>query len=49
MFAYLKHIGVQIKEKITGKTASGYRLFGKIQGRKSQFMNLALFADQSGH
>ena len=24
VFTYLKHIGVQIKEKITGKTASGF-------------------------
>ena len=31
-----------IKENITGKTASGFSLFGKIQGQKSQFMNLAL-------
>ena len=44
VFTYLKHIGVQIKEKkITGKTASGFLLFVKIQGRKSQLMNLALF------
>ena len=43
VFTYLKHIGVQIKEKITGKTASGFFFFGKIQGRKSQLMNLALW------
>ena len=41
-FTYLKQICVQIKENITGKTASGFLLFGKIQGQKSQFMNLAL-------
>ena len=35
VFTYLKHKGVQIKEKITGKTASGFLLFGKIQGRKA--------------
>ena len=47
IFSYLKYIGVQIKENIIGKTESGYRLFfGKIQGRKSQFMNLALFGVQ---
>ena len=38
---YLKQICVQIKENITGKTASVFLLFGKIQGQKSQFMNLA--------
>ena len=27
VFTYLKHIGVQLKEKITGKTASGFLLF----------------------
>ena len=27
VFTYLKHIGVQINEKITGKTASGFLLF----------------------
>ena len=27
VFTYLKHKGVQIKEKITGKTASGFLLF----------------------
>ena len=35
VFTYLKRIGVQIKEKITGKTASGFYFFGKIQGRKT--------------
>ena len=39
---YLKQIFVQIKENITGKTASSFLFFGKIQGQKSQFMNLAL-------
>ena len=27
VFTYLKHIGVQVKEKITVKTASGFLLF----------------------
>ena len=27
VFTYLKHIGVQIKEKITGKTTSGFFAF----------------------
>ena len=27
VFTYLKHIGVQLKEKITGKAASGFSLF----------------------
>ena len=43
-FSYLKEIYMQIKEHITGKTASGFWLFGKIQGQKSQFMNLALYS-----
>ena len=42
VFTYLKQICVQIKENITGKTATGFLLFGKIQGQKGQFMNLAL-------
>ena len=42
VFTYLKYICLQIKEKITGKTASGFLLFGKIQGQKSQFMNPAV-------
>ena len=33
-FAYLKHISVQIKEKITCKTASGFLLFGINTGPK---------------
>ena len=42
--AYLKNIGIQIKEKKTGKTAIGFGLlFGNIQGRKGQFVILALF------
>ena len=43
VFTYLKQMCVQIKENITGKTASGFCFFGKTQGQKSQFMNLALF------
>ena len=43
IFTYLKHIGVQIKEKINGKIASGFLFFLQIQGQKSQFMNLALY------
>ena len=35
IFAYLKNIGVLNKEKITGRTAIGFLLFGKIQGRKA--------------
>ena len=35
VFTYLKQICVQIKENITGKTASGFLLFGKIQGQKA--------------
>ena len=42
VFTHLKQIYMQIKENITGKSASGFRFFGKIQGQKSQFMNLAL-------
>ena len=34
VFTYLKHIGVQIKEKITGKTASGILLFWQNTGPK---------------
>ena len=34
VFTYLKHIGVQIKEKITGKTASGFLLFRQNTGPK---------------
>ena len=43
VFTYLKQLYMQIKENITGKTASGFLLFIKIQGQKSQFMNLALY------
>ena len=34
VFTYLKHIGVQIKEKITGKTPSGFLLFWQYTGPK---------------
>ena len=34
VFTYLKHIGVQIKEKITGKAASGFLLFWQNTGPK---------------
>ena len=34
VYTYLKHIGVQIKEKITGKTASGFLLFWQNTGPK---------------
>ena len=34
VFTYLKRIGVQIKEKITGKTASGFLLFWQNTGPK---------------
>ena len=34
VFTYLKHKGVQIKEKITGKTASGFLLFWQNTGPK---------------
>ena len=40
--AYLKNIGVLIKEKITGRTAIGFLLFWQNTGPKSQFVNLAL-------
>ena len=34
VYTYLKHIGVQIKAKITGKTASGFLLFWQNTGPK---------------
>ena len=34
VFTYLKHIGVQIKEIITGKTAAGFLLFWQNTGPK---------------
>ena len=34
VFTYLKHKSVQIKEKITGKTASGYLFFWQNTGPK---------------
>ena len=42
IFAYLKNIGVPIKEKITDTIAIGFALFGHNTGPKSQFVNLAL-------
>ena len=42
MFPYMKNIGVQIKEKIIGKTAVAFLLFWENTGPKIQFVNLAL-------
>ena len=48
-FAFLKHIGVQIKENITGKTAIDFLLFWQNTGLKrpvcepSSFKHLAIF------
>ena len=42
IFAYLKNICVQIKEKRTGKTAIVFLLFRENTGPKSQFVNLSL-------
>ena len=36
-FAYLKHVGVQIKGKLTCNTASGFLLFGKNAEPKKPF------------
>ena len=43
IFAYLKNIGIQIEEKVNGKTATGFLLFQQNTGPKSQFVNLALY------
>ena len=43
IFANLKNVGVQIKEKITVKTAIGFGPFGKNTGPKKPVVNLALF------
>ena len=43
IFAYLKQIGVQIKEKKIVRLQVVFDFLGKIQGRKSQFVNLALY------
>ena len=37
IFTYLKHKGVQIKEKIICETASGFLLLGKYRAEKDSF------------
>ena len=49
IFAYLKNIGVLIKEKIIGITAIGLLLFWQNTGLKSQFVNLALWTKTVEH